>query len=135
MVDTFSFCPNSLVPVTMPREPVQVVSFNGWQFTAKPTTPYQRRFKVTLHGMKWFLNSATGVYDSTTTPTINARALELFYQAHEGWDPFLWQHPHIATPLTVRFGAPVVVPEALPNSGGRCAPLEINLIEHNAGYT
>jgi hypothetical protein len=133
-MDTFNFCPNSLVPVTLPRDQTPIVSMNGWQFTAKPTTPYVRKFKVMLHGLRWLMSSGNGVYDSTTTPTINARALELFYQAHEGWDPFLWQHPHISSPLTVRFAAPVNVPEGLPNSGGWISPVEITFIEHNPGY-
>lgn len=133
MVDTFNFCPNSQVPVTTPRDPVSVVTMNGWTFTAKPTTPYVRRFKLTLHGLRWLL-TGVGIYDATTTPTINAAALEAFYKAHEGWDPFYWQHPHIAAPLLVRFASPVTVPAAMPNSGGWIEPLEIDLIEHNPGY-
>jgi hypothetical protein len=131
----FDFCPKSLVPVTIPREQQSVVTMNGWQFTSKPTTPYVRRFKVTLHGLRWILNAATGLYDAATTPTINAKALEDFYKAHEQWNSFTWQHPHISAPLTLRFAAPLTVPEALPNSGGWLGPLEVMFIEHNPGYS
>jgi hypothetical protein len=89
----------------------------------------QRRFRVRLHGLRWYLNPANDLYDSTTDPTINAHALELFYQDKEMWKPFTWTHPHIGE-LTVRFAAPVSVPAASPNSDGRILePLEITLVE------
>ena len=53
MAGTFSFSPNSLVPETLPPEPVQGVSLGGWAFVSKPNIPFQRKFKVTLHGMRW----------------------------------------------------------------------------------
>lgn len=132
-MDTFSFCPDRMVAETLPRDaPQSVMSLNGWQFTARPTTPYQRKLKVTLHGLRWY-TQANGLYDTTTNPTFNARLLEQFYEAHETWDPFLFNHPHFGT-MTVRFAATLAVPAGLPNSGGLIGPVEVNFIHHNPGF-
>lgn len=130
---TFNFCPNGLVPVTVPREPQQVLSMNGWAFSAKPTTPYQKQFRVKLHGLRWYTDPVTGLYDSATNPTVNARALELFYQEHETWKSFDWVHPHLGA-MVCRFQNQLTVPEGIENGGGLLEPLEIVLIQHNPGY-
>lgn len=132
-LETFNFCPTTLVPETVPPEPGAVMSLNGWEFTQRPSVPYRRKFKVALHGLRWRLNGA-GFYDAATDPTTNARALELFYQAHERWREFNWTHPHIG-PLVVKFATAVTVPAAIGNSGGTMAALEIQLIESNPGYS
>lgn len=134
-METFNFCPNSYVPETIVRDATDIVSLNGWQFTSRPTTPYQRKFKLVLHGLQWYTNSTTGIYDSTTDPTHNARALELFYQEHEGWKAFEFVHQHLSSsPIICRFAAPVQIPAGIINSGGVLNPLEVMLIEHNPGY-
>lgn len=134
-MDLFDFCPDSQVPQTLPPEATKAVSMNGWEFTARPTVPYQKKFKVMLHGLKWFLNPTTGLFDTTSSPTINARRLELFYEAHGQWDPFTWNHPHMG-PLTVRFASGVLIPPGTKDSGGLIAdPVEINLIHHNPGFS
>lgn len=133
MAGTFNFCPTSLVPETLPPEPSAIMSMNGWAFSAKPTVPYQKTFKVTLYGMRWYLNS-NGTFDTTSDPTHNARALEQFYETNGVWDNFLWVHPHLGS-LTVRFKAAVMIPAGLTNSNGLCAPLEITLLHHNPSFT
>lgn len=133
MSGTFNFCPGSTVPETIVPDEVSVVTFNGWQFASKPRVPFCRRFKVQLHGMRWYLN-ADGTYDASTDPTHNARALELFYQQTRLWDNFSWNHPHLGT-LQVRFAEKLNIPAAPANSNGNLAPVEVQLIEHNPGYT
>lgn len=133
MAETFNFCPNSLVPKTTAPEEVSGMSLGGWQFTSRPTVPYQKRFKVKLHGMRWYTDSVTGLYDSATDPTHNARALELFYEAHRKWRPFYWTHPHLGL-LTVKFDSAVDVAPAIENSGGLCDVVEISLVHDNPGY-
>lgn len=131
----FNFCPDSQVPETLTRENTSVMSLGGWQFTARPTTPFQRRFKLTLHGLRWFLDERNDAYDEVTDPKLNARLLELFYQEHEMWKPFEWFHPHIPyKPLACRFQSPLNVPAALENSDGLIGALEVNFVEHNAGF-
>jgi hypothetical protein len=127
-VEDFDFSPESQVPETLTRETSNTVTMNGWLFSARPTSPMQRRFRVRLHGLKWYLNDVDDTYDSTTDPTHNARAVELFYEAHEMWNPFTWTHPHLGS-LTVRFAAPVNVPAAPPGGDGLLEPLEVTLVE------
>jgi hypothetical protein len=135
MPEIFSFCPGRNVPETLPREaPQSTMSMGGWQFSARPTTPYQKKIKLTLHGLRWYLNSATGLYDFTTNPTFNARNLEMFYERHETWLPFTLPHQHFGDML-VRFAAPLTVPRGEVNAGGFIAPVEATFIHHNPGYT
>lgn len=131
-METFNFAPNSLVPKTIPREPQQVISMNGWTFTSKPTTPHVHRFTVKLYGLKWILNS-DNTFNTVAQPTLNARMLEQFYDRHETWQSFYWTHPHHGLRL-VRFASPVTIPEGQVNGGGKVDPLEITFIEHNPGY-
>ena len=134
---TFEFCPERNVPETLPRQGNDpVVTMGGWQFTSRPTAPYQRRFKITLHGLRWYLDDKDGTYDLVTDPKFNARLLEKFYEVHETWKPFLWQHQHLSPrPLLVRFASAVTVPAGDKNSGGFIAPVEVNFIEHNPGFS
>lgn len=132
MAGVFDFCPNSLVPETLPPEPMSGMSLNGWNFSAKPTVPYQKSFKVTLHGLNWYLNP-DGTFDRLKNRTYNARSLEEFYETHGTWANFSWFHPHLGN-LQVRFKASVAIPAAIPNSGGLCNPLEITLVHHNARF-
>lgn len=133
MAGTFTFCPNGQVPKIISPEPTSVISMNGWQATSKPSIPYQKRFSVMLHGLTWFTNPTTGLFDTTTKPTVNARLFELFYEANQTWDTFTWKHPHIGD-LTVRFFTKVDVPPGKENSGGLIDPFEIQLIHHNPGF-
>lgn len=132
-METFNFCPNTLVPEMLPREQGSVVSMGGWTFTAKPTTPFVKSWNLTLHGLYWRLDEFD-IFDASDRPETNAKALEEFYQRHELWAPFEWAHPHAGQTTEYRFKAPVVVPKALTNSGGLIEPFQIQLIEHNPGY-
>lgn len=104
----------------------------GWHFSAKPSTPYQRKFRVTLFGLRWFLNSS-GTYDDVTDPKHNARLLELFYQQNQTWSEFSWNHPHLGE-LQVRFAEPVNVPRGVANGQGLVEEMEVMLVEWNPSY-
>jgi len=133
-MDVFNFCPDRNVPETLPRDaPQTTMSMNGWQFSSRPTTPYQRKFKLTLHGLRWYLDPVTGLYNYTTDPLFNARALERFYESHETWAPFTLKHQHFGD-LTARFATPLTVPAGEQNSGGFIKPVEVMFIHHNPGY-
>jgi hypothetical protein len=130
----FNFCPTGTVPETLPRDaPQTAMTMNGWQFAARPTTPYQRKFKLTLYGLRWFIRETDGSFDTTTQTSINARLLELFYQEHETWKPFTYRHQHFGD-LECRFATPLIVPAGMPNSNGLIKSVEATLIEHNPGY-
>lgn len=129
----FKFAPESQVPVTLSPDPVQGMSMAGWNFSARPSVPYQRKFRVTLYGMRWYLNEYTGLYDRITDPEHNAHLLELFYQEHGTWQAFYWNHPHLGR-LKVRFAAKVDVPEGIQNSGGLVDKFDITLIHDNPSF-
>lgn len=133
MAGVFDFCPNSLVPETLPPEVQPVVSLNGWTFASRPSVPYAKKFKVTLHGMRWYLQ-ANGLFDSTTDTTRNARRLEQFYETNGIWDKFTWTHPHFGL-LNVRFSQPVTVPMGIANSNGLISAFEITLLHVDPAYS
>lgn len=132
-MEIFNFCPNSLVPETVPPEPTQAMSMNGWRFSSRPNIPYRKKFKVKLHGLRWYLQE-NGLFNAAESAANNAHRLELFYQQHQTWKPFIWHHPHIGD-LIVCFDAAVQIPAGISGSGGLIEALEINLIEYNPGWT
>lgn len=133
MSGTFNFCPGTLVAETVAPEATQGTSMNGWFFSAKPKVPFQRKFRVTLYGLRWILNT-DGTYNTTSSTAYNARLLEQFYASNQTWDNFAWTHPHLGT-LQVRFAEPVNVPKALPNSNGLIEELEIMFVEHAPAFS
>jgi hypothetical protein len=131
--EVFTFCPSRTVPETLPPESASGTSFNGWTFTAKPGVPYQRKFKLTMHGLRWYTDPDTELYDIITNPDFNARVLEQFYERHQTWKPFDWTHQHLGL-MVVRFANPVTVPAAPKNNSAWLDPLEITLVHHNPGF-
>lgn len=133
MTGTFDFAVNHRVIEELPPEEHKGTDLNGWVFNTKPSVPYRPTFKVTLHGMRWFLNTPGNALDIVTQPTINAGRLRKFYLDNRQWDSFTFVHEFLGT-MQCRFADPVVIPAALPNSGGLIAPLEVTLIQHNPGF-
>ena len=133
MAGVFDFAPNTHVAEEIPPEEAAAVSMNGWEFTARPATPYRRKFRLTISGMKWYLNAAQNALDVTTNPTQNAGRLLQFYQARRKWDTFTYNHEYLG-PITCRFDQPVTIPKAIANSSGLVPDFEIILIHHNPGY-
>ncbi len=133
MAEIFNFSLGRNVPETLPPEPMSGMSMNGWQFSSKPNVPYQRRFRVRLHGLRWYLDPTTELYDATINPNFNAHNLELFYARHQNWNFFEFPHQHLGT-LLCKFQGPVTVPAAPMGSGGWLDPVEVTLVHHNPGY-
>lgn len=133
MSGTFDFAPGKHTAQEVPPEEPSVTSFNGWEFTAKPGVPYRRKFRLSVSGMVWYLNSGHTALDITTDPTMNAGRLLKFYQDRRTWDTFTYPHEYLGN-ITCRFASAVEIPLAVPNSFGRIGPFEIMLIHHNPGY-
>lgn len=134
MAGTFDFCVATRVAEELPPEETSITSMNGWQYSSKPKTPYRPSFKVTLHGLRWYLNAGGNALDLTTNLDKNAGRLLQFYKARRMWDTFTYNHEYLGA-ITVRFEKPVTIPAALPNSRGLIAPLEIQLVQHNPSWT
>jgi hypothetical protein len=129
----FDFCPNTHVAEEIPPEEPSAVSMNGWDFVAKPSVPYRRKFKLTLGGMRWYLNAAGDALDLTTDPQHNAGRLLKMYQDNRKWDTFTYDHEYLGT-ITCRFDAPVSIPKAIQNSNGLVPDFDIQLVHHNPGW-
>lgn len=134
MASLFDFCPNSRVEEEIPPEEQAAISMNGWDFVAKPTVPYKAKWKVTLEGLKWYLNAAGTALDVTTDLPHNAGRLLMFYRTNRQNGVFQYQHEFLGL-LDVRFAQPVQIPKAIQNSGGICEPVEITIVHHNPAYS
>lgn len=133
MAGTWDFCPNSMVAQEIPPEPTKATSFNGWEFTSRPSVPYRRTFKVKIHGLRWYMNDAMTVLDKVTDPTHNAGRLLDFYRERQTWDTFTYPHQYLGN-ITCKFHQPLVVPPGMEDSNGLVPEFEIMLIHHNPGY-
>lgn len=133
MAGTWDFAPNSHVAVELAPDTAGGVSFNGWDFTSKPSVPYRRKFRLKISGMRWRLNGAGNALDVTTDPFFNAGRLLAFYQARQNWDTFTYPHEYLGN-ITVKFAEKLDLPEAIQNSNGLIPDFEITLIHHNPGY-
>lgn len=133
MSGIFDFAPNSHVAVEVPPDEPNVVSFNGWDFTAKPNTPYRRKFTLTISGMHWRLNEAKTQLDMDIDPLHNAGRLLEFYQKNRRWDTFQYPHEYLGL-ILCRFAEPLSIPAALPNSSGLIADFQTTLVHHNPGF-
>ncbi len=133
MAGTWDFCPKSMVVQELPPEPPKATSFNGWEFSSKPSVPYRRTFKVKVSGLRWYLNGAGNALDVSTAPTFNAGRLLDFYRIRQTWDTFTFPHEYLGN-ITCKFAAPVVIPPGMENSNGLVPEFEITLVHHNPGY-
>ena len=130
---TFDFAPGTTVWEEMQPPEVSVVSFRGWDFTAKPSTPYRPTYKLSMRGMRWYLNDAGNALDTTTNPHINAGRLRAFYIANRTWASFYYTHEVLGTAL-YKFVTPVQIPPAIANSGGLIDTFEVMIVQVNPGY-
>lgn len=130
----FDFCPNTRVAEKIAPKEDEVKDMNGWVYHPKPYLPFRASYKVTLEGLRWYLDTISGNLDSTRDLEHNAGRLEAFYLAHRLYKPFIFKHEYLGN-LRVRFSEPVSVPKALPNSGGLIPAFEVNFIHHTAEYS
>jgi hypothetical protein len=129
----FNFAPDSHVAIETAPEEQAVTTFNGWTFSARPATPYVRKFTLRLSGMYWRQDPEDGTLDVATDPETNVGALLAFYREHRQWKVFEYEHEYLGV-INCRFVGAVNVPEAIPNAGGLVPTFEITMIHHDPGY-
>lgn len=127
----FLFCDQSRVAETIAPDEQTITDFNGWDYTPNPVLPYRRTFRVTLHGLRWYLDG--NQLDLSSNQKYNAGLLEVFYRDHRLHKPFYYQHEYLGS-LELRFKSPVSVPKAAADSGGLLEALEITMVEHSPDY-
>jgi hypothetical protein len=98
----------------------------SYQFTAAPSSPDQRIFKLRFYALKYFMTN--GVLDKTIYPDINLARLEDFYALHKMWATFIYPHPVYGN-LSVSFNKPLVIPEGVDGGDGAVQNIEVEFIE------
>lgn len=125
--DVFNF-PYHDIRTTLPDNSVRVRYGKGYSFAARPADPPQRLFTLTFEGLKYELNTSTGLFDSTINPTNNALALEYFYRKVELWDVFTYNH-QLYGALAVRFNKPLDFPRPQKGGTGYITQMTVEFIE------
>lgn len=101
----------------------------GYEFSAAPQEPVQRRFTLHFNALQWFFDE-DGQADETIEPQMNALALDAFYRRHYTWKAFIYPHP-VFGPLKVKFAAdtPFEMPKGVEGGTGVTESFELVLIE------
>jgi hypothetical protein len=109
-----------------PESSYRVKLGGGYQYSAPPSAPDQRIFKLKFAAMKYFVSN--GAIDVTTKPEINLARLEQFYNTNKMNQTFTYPHPVLGD-LPVRFNKPLAIPEGLEGGDGVVLNVEVELIE------
>lgn len=101
----------------------------GYEFSAAPQLPLQRRFRLQFKSMAWFRDGA-GVVVNSIEPELNMLALVEFYERHLTHKKFIYPHP-IYGDIIVKFASdqPLEVPPAMPGGSGATEGFELMLTE------
>jgi hypothetical protein len=98
----------------------------SYQFSAPPSAPDQRIFKLKFRALKYFLTN--GSIDSEVEPEINLARLEKFYDLHKLHATFTYPHP-VYGDVIVSFNKPLNTPEGTIGGNGLVENIDIELIE------
>ena len=107
---------------------VSVTLGNGYTFVSKPTSPQLRKFRLTFSGYKYYIDGEGKIDRETNKNKNNMAALCDFYEAHNMYEPFVYNDEQFGAVL-VRFSAPLKVPKPQGNGYGVVSDFEIELTE------
>ena len=125
-LETFNFPFHSVGAIEYPTNTTIYELGGGYQYGQIPVDPTARTFKITMTGMKYYLQS-NGAIDTTSEPTTNIYTLDQFYQTHGIHTAFNYPHWFYGT-LKVKFARPLKIPQPEGNQGV-LPPFDIELIE------
>lgn len=102
----------------------------GYEFSAAPQLPIQRRFRLHFNTMLWYFNESTGEIDGSVEPQTNIKVLIDFYELHMTHKKFIYPHQVFGN-LIVKFAtdAPFEVPKGMEGGSGAVEPFELVLVE------
>lgn len=104
------------------------VSFgNSYDYAEGATSPDQRIFTLNFNTLRYFTNP-DGSVNASINPPLNMKALEDFYNSHQRWKTFSYNHP-VHGLLNVRFNAPLEVPKGVIDGGGWLESITVTLKE------
>ncbi len=98
----------------------------SYQFTAPPSAPDQRIFKLRFKALRYFI--VNGVVDATVNPEMNLARLEQFYALHKMHLAFVYPHPVYGN-VTVSFNKPLMIPEGTEGGQGVYENIEVEFLE------
>lgn len=127
MAETFEPV-NFLFETQYPESGTRLQLGNSWTFTAPPDAPDQRIFKLTLQGLRFYVEEDGTTIDTDTEPTRNAGRFDAFYQRHRLWKSFTFNHPQFG-PLEVKFHKPLNLPKGIKGGNGLLPEFDIELVE------
>jgi hypothetical protein len=101
----------------------------GYEHSAAPQDPLQRRFTLSFNLLIWYRNGA-GVFDATIDVENNALAMDEFYALHRSHKKFLYAHPVYGT-IICKFAAdaPFEMPRGLEGGSGATEGFSLVLVE------
>lgn len=123
---TFDF-PYFTYSTENPDSAVRVKMGNSYTYSAPPSAPDQRVFKLKFAAMQYF--TTNGVIDLVKNPKINLARLEQFYDTHKTHLRFDFNHP-VYGPLVCSFSRPISIPHGDPGGNGVVLNIEVELLEH-----
>lgn len=109
-----------------PESGTRVQLGNSYVFTAPPSGPDMRRFRLSFPTMVYYVTGET--IDLTKRPQLNLAVLEKFYNDHKMHKSFLYPHPVYGN-VECKFFSPLKIPEGLPGGNGAVKDFTIELIE------
>lgn len=125
-LETFNF-PYHTVETTNPDSSTRIQMGNSYIFSAAPSAPDQRSFKLYFKTMKVYETSG-GAIDYVTDQAMNFMRLVQFYQTHKTYKSFLYPHPLHGT-VEVKFKSPLVEPKGVEGGFGHTEAFDVEFIE------
>ncbi|MDR3436438.1 hypothetical protein [Telmatospirillum sp.] len=110
-----------------PSSSTQVNFGNSYTFTAPPTGPDQRTFRLYFTGMKYYL-SDDGKISTTINAETNVSILEAFYQSVRQYKTFNYTHPINGT-VVVTFSKPLSIPKGVAGGLGMVEDFQVDFLE------
>lgn len=100
----------------------------GYEFSAAPQEPLQKRFVLKFNALTWYFTGTTPV--NNVDVENNAMAFDEFYRAHLTHKKFLYNH-QLFGQITVKFApdTPFEMPRSIDGGGGVTEGFEVTLVE------
>lgn len=125
-MEIFDF-PYHKVSTKYPENSIAVKMGSGYTFTAKPSAPIVREFVLTFPVLFYYTDS-NGKIDTAHNPETNLGRLVEFYEAHQLYEPFSYEHPVYGI-KEVKFIKPIEVPEGETGGLGAYKNVKVELQE------
>lgn len=111
-----------------PESSTKVQLGKNWTFTAPPNAPDQKIFTLTFTGLKYYVDDAGELDDTTDANTKNMLTLQLFYESVRTYAKFNFYHPVYGL-LVCQFNKPLLIPKGISGGFGALEDFTVELLE------